>query len=549
MGLGPSELIVVAMGRGPIELIVVALVIVLLIRAVNRGGGIATVIGLVLLLAIGGWALFRARSGEMDFRSHQVQHTAAPAWDMQHGGHPPEIHIAPAMWRHRDARLSLVAVVLVLLIGVLAVGRRHGLGIGGVLALGIVGVVLFMFVGSVATYRQVELAPAQVAMTVDGSVVEVHHGATEPPIDELWERLNESRIQLSSAAEEATHQAIAAAAAVTQAASAAEAEAVKQAAAEAVTIDPHKAATAGRVPEDSDAATEEPPTEEPAVDEATNVSWDENTEAAIEGQVDEVADDSAAGEPAADWSDDAVEPTPPAEQAPPPVDTAAPPVEPAQPAFEEFAEPQAEDWPQEPASSAAPAESLAALPDPEPKPRPEWVGAPPKVVENIYRVPVQAGPYVTLRECYDELRNEMRTVVQQRVEELVRESTGTPYAHIPDLDWMHIGASYIDRELLTDEYVEINDTSVGTMRTAWGLLEFTPNHDRYLVDSWKRYARQDRMAMVATMAALVLGALGSVLMLLKIDTWTRGYYTKRLFLGVPAAIIAFIALIAMIAEM
>ena len=33
--------------------------------------------------------------------------------------------------------------------------------------------------------------------------------------------------------------------------------------------------------------------------------------------------------------------------------------------------------------------------------------------------------------------------------------------------------------------------------------------------------------------------------LLKVDTWTKGYYTKRLFLGVPAAIIGFVALAAL----
>ncbi len=55
--------------------------------------------------------------------------------------------------------------------------------------------------------------------------------------------------------------------------------------------------------------------------------------------------------------------------------------------------------------------------------------------------------------------------------------------------------------------------------------------------------------MVTATASFVLAVLAGILLLLKIDTWTRGYYTKRLFLGVPAAIIACIALIAMIAEM
>lgn len=432
---------------------------------------------------------------------------------------------------HFRSDLSIMAILLIVMavVAALAVGRRHGLGIGGLLALAVAGVVLFMFLGSVVTYRRVELAPPVVAMSVPGPHGEVHvNMSAEPPIDELWERLNESRIELSSAAEEASVQ--------------------------------HKAATADRAAAEGAEAVDPPaadetPVEELASDGVAEAASDENEgDEAPDAPPAEDAHAETAGEPAVREGEvvESSESAAAAEATAPSAEQAPPPVEPAQPAAEPFADPFGGDSaePFAPAArEAREAREAAAVPDPEPEPRPDWVAAPPKVVENIYRVPVQAGPYVTLRECYDQLRNEMRSVVQQRVEELVRESTGLRHVHIPDLDWMHIGGAYIDRELLTDQYVEINDTSVGAMRTAWGLLEFTPNHDRYLVDSWKRYARQDRMAMVATMAALVVGALGGVLLLLKIDTWTRGYYTKRLFLGVPAAIIALLALGIMIAEM
>src|SRR5262249_24883553 len=66
--------------------------------------------------------------------------------------------------------------------------------------------------------------------------------------------------------------------------------------------------------------------------------------------------------------------------------------------------------------------------------------------------------------------------------------------------------------------------------------------DRWLVDSWKTYARRQGITQVGMAAAAVLGALALALLLLKVDTWTRGYYSTRLFLGVPAAIIAVILL-------
>jgi hypothetical protein len=50
-------------------------------------------------------------------------------------------------------------------------------------------------------------------------------------------------------------------------------------------------------------------------------------------------------------------------------------------------------------------------------------------------------------------------------------------------------------------------------------------------------------------ATSVIGLLGFVFGLLKIDTWTKGYYTKRLFIGVPAMIIGGFMLLVFIGSM
>lgn len=172
------------------------------------------------------------------------------------------------------------------------------------------------------------------------------------------------------------------------------------------------------------------------------------------------------------------------------------------------------------------------------EPPPSWVGAQPRTIENIHRVPVKAGLYLSKEESYQHLREQLKRAVAQRMEDIVGESTGQRYVHIPDLEWMRIGTTYIDRELLNEEvYFETTKTTMGPMVTAWGLLEFTPEQDQRLLDAWKGYARQRGIGMVATLALLVVAVLGGVFALLKIDTWTRGYYSKRLFIGVPAAII------------
>lgn len=175
------------------------------------------------------------------------------------------------------------------------------------------------------------------------------------------------------------------------------------------------------------------------------------------------------------------------------------------------------------------------------RPRPDWVGQPARMVGEIYRAPVQAGPYVRLQECHDELRDEMRLVVHKRVADLIRERTGTDRAF--DNGWF-VSDSYVDRELLRDSWVEVSDTSVGPMQTVWALLEFTPAQDDFLVNSWKTHARRRGIAQTAVAALLVMAVVGGAFALLQVDTWTRGYYTKRLFLGVPAAIIVVIVLFA-----
>jgi hypothetical protein len=82
------------------------------------------------------------------------------------------------------------------------------------------------------------------------------------------------------------------------------------------------------------------------------------------------------------------------------------------------------------------------------------------------------------------------------------------------------------------------------MLRAHMLLEFQDRQDEQLLDRWRGFARQESIAVIAIFGGLALLGLALIYGLLKLDTWTRGYYTKRLFLGVPAAIIAVVVLLA-----
>jgi hypothetical protein len=106
-----------------------------------------------------------------------------------------------------------------------------------------------------------------------------------------------------------------------------------------------------------------------------------------------------------------------------------------------------------------------------------------------------------------------------------------------------IGIDFIRREIATDEYVETAERSFGPMKKLYTLIEFSPAVDRELQARWEASRRGERVAVVGMGAASVLGILGLAWGLLKVDTATRGYYTKRLFLGVPAAIIGVVVLL------
>jgi hypothetical protein len=108
---------------------------------------------------------------------------------------------------------------------------------------------------------------------------------------------------------------------------------------------------------------------------------------------------------------------------------------------------------------------------------------------------------------------------------------------IHELQEAGITLAYVHQEIAKKEYFETVERSFGPMKKLYTLIEFTPAVDRELRQRWDAYQRQQSFAVVGAGAGGVLGLLGLCYGLLKVDTWTKGYYTKRLFLGVPAAII------------
>lgn len=176
-------------------------------------------------------------------------------------------------------------------------------------------------------------------------------------------------------------------------------------------------------------------------------------------------------------------------------------------------------------------------PEPQVPPRPEWVDKAPARVGDVYRVVVRSEPFSTVDECYEQLERRFPVEVQRYLATIVPpQQKQLVQSH--SLDEMGITLDYIMRQICQQEFTEPYDSSVGDMKRVHVLMEFSPDVEKHLRGNWQSLVRQDGLVVVAKIAALVLVILASVYALLQVDTWTRGYYSKRLLIGASAAIIA-----------
>jgi hypothetical protein len=200
-------------------------------------------------------------------------------------------------------------------------------------------------------------------------------------------------------------------------------------------------------------------------------------------------------------------------------------------------------------------------------PRPDWVNQPPKRVGHVRREVVATDEYATDEECY--LAADI--LLQVKTYEHIRWLTGgaqdaDKYIRLDEtalrpselqshatglfrqLQNAGITVDYIRREIAKDEHLEKVERSVGNMWKLYTLMEFSPSVDNELRRRWDASQRQARFAFVGFGAGSVLGLLGLAWGLLKVDTITKGYYTKRLFVGVPLGILGLLGLLALFME-
>jgi hypothetical protein len=173
----------------------------------------------------------------------------------------------------------------------------------------------------------------------------------------------------------------------------------------------------------------------------------------------------------------------------------------------------------------------------ETKTRPEWVDEPPKPVGEDYKVVVESDPFVTVDGCFVQLEQRFYREIERRLTELVP-SDQHSLVDSESVEATGITFAYIMREICQEWFPELVELSVGAMRKVHVLMVFTTDVDKHLLQSWQGQLRRHRLTSVSLIAGGILAVLATLYGMLQFDTWTLGYYTKRLLWGVPAAIIA-----------
>lgn len=164
--------------------------------------------------------------------------------------------------------------------------------------------------------------------------------------------------------------------------------------------------------------------------------------------------------------------------------------------------------------------------------RPAWVDQPLGKQGSVYRTRVAVGPYKTRQECDREIVKEAlqaaRSVIDRQVggSNQISDRSLQPYLFSPRIlkeEW--------------EEHKESDTAAVGEMIYLHALLEFDER-------SWRELARMQhereitrRLEEVGVGASLLLALLGTAFGYLKLDTMTRGYYTRRLQLAAGAVIL------------
>ncbi len=175
--------------------------------------------------------------------------------------------------------------------------------------------------------------------------------------------------------------------------------------------------------------------------------------------------------------------------------------------------------------------------------KPDWVTSPPERVGSSFNRVIRSDPFATVEECHRHLDQLMVVATAVFLRDFLGTEEYTPYfdnidrlssryrRSKPRLERIGVTSGFIRRAICKKEFVETDVHDFGEMKTVYVLMEFDADAQADLRRRWNDSKLEDRLVVVGVGSSAVLLLLSTVFGLFKLDTATKGYYTKRLIFG------------------
>ncbi len=192
------------------------------------------------------------------------------------------------------------------------------------------------------------------------------------------------------------------------------------------------------------------------------------------------------------------------------------------------------------ASNARPTADVAATASP--TPRPAWMDEPQgkRGSDGAYHKIASVELYRSRAECEEALPAELRKAVKQYIDQFLGDEGAAELVAMPVSD--------IHEHLIKGQWEEHTSDVLGPIVNLHTLLVFDGKANAEIKDRYQHARVAERLTSTGIGAGLLLGLLGTVFGYLKLDTLTRGYYSRRLQFAAGSVILALAAIVALFAQ-
>lgn len=188
-----------------------------------------------------------------------------------------------------------------------------------------------------------------------------------------------------------------------------------------------------------------------------------------------------------------------------------------------------------PEDFAAPDRRTVVIPD-----RPSWVDRKPGLVGDDYCISVSSALSVASEDCRPSLNEQL----EEAVKDYVADHLGSPQAnYFIQFDLHEIRNELVAQDEQHQEFMDVVEVlSLGPMHQSHAMLRITPEFRERLELRWSEIRQTGRVLKTAGASVGVFVLLVAVFGYFRLDSATKGYYTRRLQLLLVVAILALIGL-------